>query len=234
MSNMNKEAFEKIMDKKWLELLWPFLSSEEMVNNFKAIKGKKTFSIVYPSFEDCFRAFKLTPFDEVRVVIVGQDPYHDGSADGLAFSGSRNTKCPKSLANILLEVEDDCYNGLNLDRASNYDLSGWAKQGVLLLNTAFTVEKKKPGSHKKYWQSFTKEVFRLLREEKQGLIYLLWGNHAKDYKQYISEKMNYILEAGHPSPLNTTTPFRGCKHFSKTNDIITQNNGTESCINWGI
>jgi len=233
MSNLNKNMFKDNFDGKWLDLLWPFLSSDKMVANFNAIKGKKSFSVVYPSFEDCFRAFRITPWDDVRVVVVGQDPYHDGSADGLAFSASRSIKCPPSLANIILEVERDCYNGLNLERACNYDLSGWAKQGVLLLNTAFTVEKKNPGSHKQYWEDFTKEVFRLLREEKQGVIYLLWGNHAKNYRQYISEKLNYILEAGHPSPLNTTHPFKGCKHFSKTNEIIEQNNGLELCIDWG-
>jgi uracil-DNA glycosylase len=235
MSNLNKKAFENKIEKKWLELLWPFLSSDEMSKNFKAIKGQKSFQIVYPSFDDCFKAFKLTPFDDVKVVIIGQDPYYDGSADGLAFSSSHSVRCPKALATILFEVEYDCYNGLNIDRLSNYDLSGWAKQGVLLLNTAFTVQKKKPDSHKQYWESFTKEVFRILRENHTGLVYLLWGNHAKNYKKYISEKTNHILEADHPANGNiVTSPFQGCKHFSKTNEILEGINGPEVSINWGI
>jgi len=167
------------------------------------------------------------------VVIIGQDPYHDGSAHGLAFSAGRSAKrCPPSLKNIILEVEDDCFDGLNLERASSWSLEGWAEQGVLLLNTALTVEKGRAGSHSKIWEYFTDELLKLLSEEKTGLIYMLWGKHAQSYEHLIDDKHNYIIKAGHPSPLNRTNPFRGSKCFSKANQIIENQNGPEFTINW--
>lgn len=234
MSNLHRSAFVDKIEEGWLDRLLPFLTSDHMAQNFNNIRGRKQFSIVYPDVTECFNAFKLTSWDNTRVVIVGQDPYHDGSADGLAFSASKAPYCPPSLGRILTEVQDDCYNGIHMERGVNYSLKGWAKQGVLLINTAFTVEKKKPGSHKHFWEGFTKEIFRLLREEKTGIVYLLWGAHAKKYKEYISDETNYVLEAGHPSPLNNTVPFLGCKHFSKTNEIIRNQNGKEYCIDWSI
>ncbi len=230
MSNLIRSKFEDKIEKKWLDNLLPFLSSDEMQQSFKTIKSQKQFRIIYPEVSEAFNAFKYTPWDDVRVVLVGQDPYHDGSAHGLAFS-TVGSKCPPSLKNILLEVEDDCYNGLHIPRSILLNLEGWARQGVLLLNTALTVEKGKPGSHSKLWSAFTIEVFRLLRS-KPGTIYMLWGNHAKNFKQYIDLDQNYVLEAGHPSPLNTKYPFKGCKHFSKVNEIITKQNGAEFCIDW--
>ncbi len=229
-----KKKFEDKIDKKWLDKLWPFLSSDYMKKSFAYIKAQKTFRIIYPDFNDCFNAFKYTSWENVRVVIIGQDPYHDGSAHGLAFSVAPGaTKCPPSLKNIILEVEDDCYGGLNLDRATNWSLEGWAEQGVLLLNTALTVEKSKPGSHKHIWDQFTNDVISLLNSEKTGLIYLLWGAHAHAYASLIDENANYIIKTGHPSPLNTSNPFKGCKCFSAVNKIIEGQNGSEFKINWG-
>ena len=228
-----KKKFEDKMDKKWLDKLWPFLSSDKMMKVFAYLKSQKTFRIIYPSFDDCFNAFKYTPWDEVRVVIIGQDPYHDGSAHGLAFSAGPNAKrCPPSLKNIILEVEDDCYDGLNLERASSWSLIGWAEQGVLLLNTAFTVEKNRPGSHSKLWDEFTTNVISKLNSEKNGLIYLLWGAHAQSYASLIDENANHIIKTGHPSPLNTSNPFKGCRCFSAVNKIIEGQNGPEFTINW--
>lgn len=236
MSNSKnlKKKFEDIIEKDWLDKLWPILSSDEMKKTFAYLKAQKKFRIVYPSFEECFNAFKYTPWEKVRVVIIGQDPYHDGSAHGLAFSaGPGARRCPPSLKNIILEVEDDCFDGLNLERASSWRLDGWAEQGVLLLNTALTVEKAKPGSHSKIWQNFTNKTLELLSEEKTGLIYMLWGNHAQSYEHLIDDKHNYIIKAGHPSPLNTTNPFKGSKCFSKANEIIENQNGPEFTIDWG-
>lgn len=175
---------------------------------------------VYPASSDVFKAFSLTPFRNLKVVILGQDPYHDGSADGLAFSNStkRGLRPSPSLRNILKEVERDVYNGLWLDQ--NPDLTRWAEQGVLLLNTSLTVREKQAESHLRFWEKFTETLLRGISDYSTGVIYLLWGKKAQYYKRFINEKTNYVLEAGHPSPLNRANPFVGCGHFSKVNEIL--------------
>lgn len=237
MSNSMRKKFEDKIEEKWLDNLLPFLSSDEMKANFKALKGQKEFKIVYPDVSEVFNAFKYTPWDAVRVVIIGQVPYHDGSDHGIAYS-SAGRDCPKQLKNIILEVENDCFNGLCIIRSILLRLEEWAKQGVLMFNTSLTINKGGKGDHTKLWEGFTKEVFRLL-QSKPGTIYLLWGPHAQSYKKYIDLDQNHVLEAGplcpegeHPAGEVTEHSFKGCKHFTKVNEIITQQNGAEFCIDW--
>lgn len=181
---------------------------------------RKSFNVeVYPAKEDVFKAFNLTPLEGVKVVILGQDPYYSyqGQATGLAFGVPDYANIPPSLKNILKEAEDDWYNGLNL----HYDptLESWAKQGVLLLNTALTVEKNKPGAHTKEWQQFTKTVLEKL-QTKDNIIYVLWGNHAIGFKKFITNPTSFIIESAHPSPLSAYRGFLGSKPFSKINNQL--------------
>jgi len=172
---------------------------------------------VYPSGPDIFKAFDNTPFSEVKVVILGQDPYHNpGQAMGLCFSVPKAFRTPPSLRNIYKELEAD----LNIEPASHGDLTHWSKQGVFLLNAILTVEKNKPASHrKKGWEQSTDAVIQTLSAKKKGLVFLLWGNYAKNKKTLIEETKHHVLTAAHPSPL-ARTGFLGCKHFSKTNEIL--------------
>lgn len=173
---------------------------------------------------EVFRAFKLTPLDEVKVVIIGQDPYHTKNiADGLAFSSKNPKKIPPSLRNIFKAIEIDL--GI---KNTNPSLESWSKQGVLLMNTALTTVVGQPLEHGEYWVDFTKNIIKALNSHKDKLIFLLWGNHAKSLKQIISER-HYILEATHPSPLSAKG-FINCLHFSETNRILTQEGKTP--INW--
>lgn len=182
---------------------------------------------IYPKSSDVFNAFKYTQFKDLKVVIIGQDPYHDGSAIGLAF-GVNSNKIPPSLRNIKKEWENSNNKQDNFD----YSLKSWASQGVLLLNTALTVKENSPGSHTKHWQFFTEAVIKTINEATVGTIFLLWGKHAQTYKHLINPVFHEVLEAGHPSPLNTSNPFVGCDHFNKTNNIINNQNGKDYEINW--
>lgn len=227
-----KEKFEKLMDKGWLEHLWPALSSSQMLETYQMLRKEKEKYHIYPAYEDTFNAFKYTPWDDVRVVILGQDPYHTpGMAHGLAFS-TLSDSCPPSLRNILKEVENDVYDGFNIPRSVTHDLTSWAEQGVLLLNTALTVRLGWPGSHLTYWQYFTQYVLEELSKYKTGVVYLLWGAKAQEYKQFINQNTNHILETSHPSPFSARKGFLGCGHFSKTNEILEQINGKEGRITW--
>ncbi len=184
---------------------------------------------IYPPGNLIFNAFNTTPFDQVKVVIIGQDPYHGpGEAMGLCFSVPRGVRIPPSLKNIYKEMNTD----LGLKIPNHGDLTSWAKQGVFLLNAMLTVEHKKPGSHKKIgWQDFTNGVIRTISEKNDGIIFLLWGNFARSKKMYIDEMKHYVLEAPHPSPL-AGGAFFGCKHFSKTNELLI--NQGKKPIDWQI
>ena len=225
------EKLKGIIDNKWLNKLTPLLDSKEMDNIFAELSIRKKTTKIFPNQEDIFNAFKL-PFDNIRVVILGQDPYHnDGDANGYAFA-TNNKKCPPSLRNIFKEIEDDVYNGLDLNRnPKDFTLKSWVKQGVLLLNTALTVEEGKPGSHTHLWTKFTIEVIKILSKETTALVFMLWGKKAQLYKTYIDENFHYVLEAAHPSPLAGGS-FFGCKHFSEANKIIKGVNGPEFMIEW--
>lgn len=174
--------------------------------------------IVYPKKEDIFKAFELSEYDELKVVILGQDPYHNpNQAQGLAFSTPSDMKNPPSMVNILKEIHSD----IGSSSCDDGELSSWAKQGILLLNTVFTVEKNKPNSHKnKGWEIFSDTVIKHISKHKEGIIFLLWGAPAIKKSKLIDTTKHHILSAPHPSPLSAYRGFWGCKHFSKTNELL--------------
>lgn len=184
---------------------------------------------IYPPGSRIFRAFELTPLPEVRVVILGQDPYHQpGQAMGLSFSVPDGVKAPPSLVNIFKEIQSD----LGIQMSGRTNLEPWARQGVLLLNAMLTVEAGLAGSHKDVgWQTFTDAVIRCLSQRREGLVFLLWGNFARAKKELIDSGRHHILEAAHPSPL-AGGAFFGCRHFSKTNEILISEGG--SPIDWQL
>ena len=173
---------------------------------------------VYPPRQNLFDAFALTPFDAVRVVLLGQDPYHGpNQAHGLCFSVPNDIKRPPSLQNIYKEIHSDTGNTPPLSG----NLTRWANQGVLLLNTTLSVRAKNPGSHKnKGWEAFTDAVIKTIAEKKEHIVFLLWGLHAKKKGMHINRNRHLVLEAPHPSPLSAYRGFFGCKHFSKTNTYL--------------
>jgi uracil-DNA glycosylase len=192
------------------------------------VQEKKQF-VVYPPGPQIFSAFNRTPFSKVKVVIIGQDPYHGpGQANGLCFSVAEGIKSPPSLKNIFKELNTDL--GIPIPYSGN--LEPWADQGVLLLNAVLTVRANTPGSHqKKGWETFTDAVIKTISDNKKGVVFLLWGNFAHTKEVLINDKKHFILKAAHPSPL-ARGAFFGCKHFSKTNRILE----TESIapIDWRI
>lgn len=190
---------------------------------------KSSGKIIYPPGPLIFNAFDQCPWDKVKVVILGQDPYHgQGQAMGLSFSVPRGVEPPASLKNIFKELKSD----LGLEIPGNGDLTAWAHQGVFLLNAILTVEQSRPGSHQKTgWQTFTDAVIKQLSDKGHGLVFLLWGNFARNKKILIDQTKHYVLEAAHPSPL-AGGAFFGCRHFSKTNEILLKQNF--SPIQWKI
>lgn len=201
----------------------------QIVELLKTEKNSK--QEVFPPGPLIFNAFNSTDLETVKVVIIGQDPYHGpGQAHGLSFSVQKGIKPPPSLINIYKEIETDL--GIRMPRG-NGDLSHWANQGVLLLNASLTVRANQPNSHSGIgWQTFTDQVIRLLSEQKNHLVFLLWGNFAKEKGQHIDEKKHLVLKAAHPSPFAADKGFFGCRHFSKTNEYLTKN-GKEP-IDWLI
>ena len=174
---------------------------------------------VYPPQEQIFSAFDKTPLDQVRVVILGQDPYHEANqANGLAFSVNVGTKMPPSLRNIFKEIKAD----LGGELRTNTDLSDWAEQGVLLLNTSLTVIESQSNSMAKLREPFIDSVIRLLNEQEQPIVFVLWGNNARKKKSIIDMSRHYVIESAHPSPLSANRGFFGSKPFSKTNQILKQ------------
>lgn len=194
---------------------------------------------IFPTKDKIFNAFNTTPINRVKVVIIGQDPYHSYEeinggilphAHGLSFSVPKEAKkIPPSLKNIFKELNQD----LDIDIPKNGELTPWAKQGVLLLNATLTVRSHQPGSHqKKGWEKFTDNAIKELSQHKEGLIFLLWGKFAQQKEMLINTDKHYILKAAHPSPFSAYKGFYGCKHFSKANKILTDNGHKE--INWQI
>ena len=182
---------------------------------------------IYPPYENIFDALKFTDYDKVKVVILGQDPYHGlGEAHGLSFSVKEGVKIPPSLRNIFKELKSD----LGIDRTST-DLTDWAKQGILLLNSIMTVQKDTPLSHKnKGWEIFTDNIIKMLNEREDPVIFILWGNFARSKKNLITSKHHKIIESAHPSPLSASRGFFGSKPFSKTNEYLKQLKKEK--INW--
>ena len=191
---------------------------------------EKKNNTIFPPGSLIFNAFNLTPFDQVNVVILGQDPYHDfGQAHGLCFSVMDGVPFPKSLINIFKELRDDV--GFEMPLSGN--LEKWARQGVLLLNATLTVRAHQAGSHQnKGWEQFTDQVIRTISDEKEGVVFLLWGNYARAKKVLIDSNKHFILETVHPSPLSAYNGFFGCKHFSKTNELLIQQGKTP--IEWQL
>lgn len=184
--------------------------------------------LLFPPRQQIFNAFHFCPFDAVKVVLLGQDPYHGiGQAHGLSFSVPDGIKIPPSLSNIFKELKSDI--GMALPNSGN--LSAWAQQGVLLLNATLTVRAHQAGSHqKKGWETFTDAVIKKISDEKNKVVFLLWGRYAKQKKEWIDEKKHLVLEAAHPSPL-ARGAFFGCRHFSKTNAYLIQHQ--KNPIEWG-
>lgn len=215
-----KQALKEEFSKPYFEQVVAFLKTE-----------KATGKTVYPSGSNIFNAFNQTPFDKVKVVILGQDPYHGkGQAHGLSFSVMPGTKLPPSLVNIFKEIKTD----IGIEIPSDFgDLTHWAQQGVLLLNAALTVRDGEPMSHSKFgWAQFTDAVIRTLSDQKENIVFILWGKFAQDKQVLIDATRHYILKAAHPSPLSAHNGFWGSKHFSKTNDILVKN-GMQP-IDWKI
>lgn len=185
---------------------------------------------IFPSGSNIFAAFNYTPFDQVKVVIIGQDPYHGaGQAHGLCFSVQTGIKPPPSLVNIFKELKSD----LGLEIPNSGSLEKWAKQGVLLLNATLTVRANQAGSHQKQgWEEFTDAVIRKISEEKQGVVFILWGNFAKEKQKLIDASKHHILFAAHPSPFSAYNGFFGCRHFSKTNELLLNQGVTP--IDWSL
>ena len=212
----------KLVGNKWDEVL----EEEYKKDYFKKIvlfinKAYKE-KIIYPPKNYILRALSLTDYDDVKVVILGQDPYHGvGEANGLAFAVNNGIKLPPSLQNIYKELKSD----LNIEITNKGDLSSWAKEGVLLLNSVLTVEKDKPASHKNLgWEEFTDAIIKKVNEKDTPVVFILWGNFARSKKKYITNPKHLVLESTHPSPFSANYGFFGSKPFSKTNEFLKKNN----------
>ncbi len=214
----------------WLEAVGDEFRKPYYSKLYRFIKEEYSNYVVYPKADDIFNAFHLTPLNEVKVVIIGQDPYHNvGQAHGLCFSVKPEVEIPPSLLNIYKELEDD----LGLRVPNNGYLVGWAKQGVLLLNTVLTVRAHQANSHQgQGWEEFTDAVIHAVNAVDRPIVFLLWGRPAGLKKSMLTNPKHLILEAPHPSPLSAYRGFFGCKHFSKTNDFLKANGLTP--IDWQI
>lgn len=210
-----------LITKKWDKVLKEEIEKEYFSNIISRLKIEYQNNIIYPSKEEIFNAFQLTDYDDIKVVILGQDPYHgEGEAEGLAFSVKSNIKRPPSLRNIFKEIKND----LNIDREEN-SLKDWASQGVLLLNTILTVQKDTPLSHKKLgWELFTDQVIKKINDKEEPVVFILWGNYAKTKRELITNEIHYIIEGAHPSPFSANRGFFGTKPFSRTNEFLEKNN----------
>ena len=213
-----KNALADEFGKPYFESLVRFLHQEKA-------EGKK----IFPPGSQIFRAFDLTPLDQVKVVILGQDPYHGlGQAHGLSFSVPEGVPAPPSLKNIFKEIESD----LGVKMSGYPNLENWARQGVLLLNAVLTVRSGEAASHSKIgWEEFTDAVIHCISDNTQGVVFLLWGNFARSKRDLIDRSRHHVLEAAHPSPL-ARGAFFGCRHFSQTNDLLTSQG--RSPIDWKL
>lgn len=209
------------IDESWKLALQEEFESEYFKNLKNFLREEIKSHIIYPPGKLIFSAFNLTPLTAVRVVILGQDPYHGmGQAHGLAFSVPNGIPVPPSLKNIYKELHDDL--GIPLPMSGN--LEKWAKQGVLLLNATLTVRAGQPGSHQnKGWELFTDQVIRTISDLRAGVVFLLWGRFAQYKESLIDSSKHFILKAAHPSPFSVHKGFFGCRHFSKTNEILRKN-----------
>jgi uracil-DNA glycosylase len=216
--NSWKEVFDTQKDEAYMKSLKDGLKQERSKYN------------VYPSNDDVFNAFRSTPFDKVKVVLLGQDPYYNpGQAHGLAFSVKKGVIIPPSLVNIYQELKDD----IKFEIPNHGNLTEWTDQGVLLLNSILTVRQGVSSSHMSLgWMNLTDAAIKALSDHRKGIVFVLWGNFAKAKKPLIDQDKHYVLEAAHPSPRSASRGFFGCKHFSKINQILEQE--ANGFIDWKI
>lgn len=214
-----KQVLHTEFTKSYFENIVAFLKTEKA-------QGKT----IYPPGSLIFNAFKKTPFNELKVVLLGQDPYHGkDQAMGLSFSVPKGIRQPPSLINIFKELHDD----VGVPMPTTGDLTPWAEQGVLLLNAALTVRASEPNSHSKNgWHQFTDAVIKKVSDEKEGIVFLLWGSFAHQKQELIDQNKHHVLKAAHPSPYSADKGFFGCKHFSKTNDYLVKQK--QQPIDWKL
>ncbi len=212
---------------KYLDIIW---KSEGFKKFYEIVEKEYQTKTIFPQKENVFRALQLTPYEKVKVVIMGQDPYHgEKEAHGLSFSVQKGIKTPPSLQNIYKELQND----LKIVPNDNGDLTKWAERGVLLLNAVLTVQKDTPASHKKLgWERLTDYIIKTLNNKEDPIVFILWGNFAKEKKQFITNKKHLIIESSHPSPFSCNYGFFGSKPFSKTNEFLIKNNIEP--INWDL
>ncbi|MDF1877848.1 uracil-DNA glycosylase [Sulfurimonas sp. SAG-AH-194-L11] len=216
------------LNSDWSNLLDTEFQKDYYTNLIKFIKNEYVEKTIYPKYEDIFRAFNLLSLSEVKVVIIGQDPYHaPNQANGLAFSVTSHVKVPPSLKNIYKELVDD----MNCGTPTDGDLTSWAEQGVLLINSVLTVEKASPNSHKnRGWEVFTDSVIQMLSDNFSNIVFILWGGSSQKKELLIDTSKHLVLKSPHPSPLSSYRGFFGSKPFSKTNVYLRAHKKEE--INW--
>ena len=216
-----------MINKKWDEILKDEIKKDYFKKLGVFIKNEYKNKVIFPPYKNIFDALRFTDYDDVKIVILGQDPYHGlGEAHGLSFSVKEGIKMPPSLLNIFKEL----YNDLGIKRTKT-DLTDWSKEGVLLLNSIMTVEKDRPLSHKdKGWEKFTDNIIIKLNEREDPVIFIFWGNFARSKKALITNKQHKIIESAHPSPLSASRGFFGSKPFSKSNNFLKKMGKKE--INW--
>lgn len=227
---MNKLKAQSLFGLEWSDALWDEINNDAFSRLTAKLQLDRLNNIIIcPDKEDIFKAFRLTNLPDIKVVIIGQDPYHsilgDGKkvATGLSFGISKKGYTPPSLRNIIKELEDDL-NKLAID--FDYTMESWAKQGVLMLNTALTVQENNPGSHTEYWKSFTQKVMEVINKKTNNTVFILWGSHAQSFKKYLTNPTFKFIESSHPSPFSAHYSFLGSKPFSKANSYLNKP------INW--
>ena len=225
---VNNEFLFNQVNNEWLSIFKSEINKKYFKFIIEELESCAEENILCPSPKNIFKAFKKTSFSNLKVVIVGQDPYHGrGQANGLSFAVSNDQITPPSLKNIFNEVEND----LKIRTNTKKNLESWADQGVLMLNSSLSVKSGKPNSHQNLgWNKFTDKILKHISENKNNVVFFLWGNFAKQKQELIDRNKHLILSSSHPSPLSSYISFNGCKHFSKSNKYLKQNNLNE--INW--
>lgn len=231
----NIKVSQKLLGKSWANILDNELHKPYMLKLASILRNERKIYSIFPSTKDVFNAYKLCPFEKVKVIILGQDPYYrKEQAHGLAFSTPVNLiDTPPSLENIFKEIEDDLGFKEHFRIYHSSDLTRWSKQGVFLLNSVLTVREGQPGSHRHIgWEQFTIKTIRYLSICPTPMVFMLWGNEAKGYREHIDDSFHLVLEAAHPSPRSAYKGFFGCKHFSKANEFLRNTYGEEAEIQW--